>query len=311
MTSSTPDRLSSDNLYHFKKDVSILSAILEKGFRHNLLEEAIPYKNAKQQNFMVCFCDIRFEESDLHRLCYGQNGIVLTKEWGIRLGVTPVRYIHQNSVGGSDAYISLKNGIRKIRASSADDTDTATVQYLIFALLRQRNRLRAATIEASIAIDASLQGDIDTIEDELLGVMNDLRLRPEGKTFLAAVKSVYIRVNELHNELERRDAFQRIYQADYGPFKNKVLYDEREWRSIKNISNLDLASTPSLLGTAMSQGYLPESYNLTFTDHDIVAMIAEGNTEKQTICDAISSNKTMLSSISLAKVFTVAEYTGV
>jgi hypothetical protein len=311
MTPSTADRLSSDNLYHFKKDVSILEAILEKGFRHNLLQEAIPYKNAEQQNFMVCFCDIRFQESDLHRRCYGQNGIVLTKDWGIRVGVTPVRYIHQNSVGGSDAYISMKNAIRTIRAGSADHTDTATVQYLIFALLRQRNRLRAATIEASIAIDASLPGEIDAIENELRSVINNLRLTPAGKTFLAAVKSVYIRVNELHNELERRDAFQRIYQANYGSFKNKVLYDEREWRSIKNISNLDLERAPTLLATTMSQGYLPESYNLTFTDDDVVAIIAQGDTEKQKICNAISSNKTMLSFESLPKVFTVAEYPGV
>jgi hypothetical protein len=42
MTSNTVDRLSSDSLYHFKKDVSILEAILEKGFRHNLLQEEIP-----------------------------------------------------------------------------------------------------------------------------------------------------------------------------------------------------------------------------------------------------------------------------
>jgi hypothetical protein len=47
----TTDRLSSDNLYHFKSNVDVLNSILTYGFRHSLWSETIPYK--KNQNRII------------------------------------------------------------------------------------------------------------------------------------------------------------------------------------------------------------------------------------------------------------------
>jgi hypothetical protein len=50
--------LSSNYLYHYKKDVSVIKLILKKGFRYNIWEENAIFRESKQLNFMVCFCDI-------------------------------------------------------------------------------------------------------------------------------------------------------------------------------------------------------------------------------------------------------------
>lgn len=125
------DRLSSDNLYHFKSNVSVLKSILTYGFRHSLWPETIPYKKSEQNKFMVCFCDIRIEDANYHRQTYGHNAIVLTKEWGKKNGISPVRYIHENSPGILPNYIKSKNRFREIRENAGDHYDTVAMDYSI------------------------------------------------------------------------------------------------------------------------------------------------------------------------------------
>jgi uncharacterized protein (DUF433 family) len=75
-------RLSSDNLYHFtgrKDGFSTLKKIVKTGFRFGLQNEQVPHGIIIQQNFAVCFCDIRIDGARFHRKYYGNNALVLTK----------------------------------------------------------------------------------------------------------------------------------------------------------------------------------------------------------------------------------------
>jgi len=56
---------------------------------------------------MVCFCDLPLSLIRKHLDEYGQFGIGLDKQWGIRNGVTPVFYMQDQS----QIYISLSNRI--------------------------------------------------------------------------------------------------------------------------------------------------------------------------------------------------------
>lgn len=75
-------RLSSDNLYHFTQDSNTIIKILETGFRYSLCNESIPNKSIHKNIFNISFCDIKFEDSETHRKYYGDNAIVLSKDWG-------------------------------------------------------------------------------------------------------------------------------------------------------------------------------------------------------------------------------------
>lgn len=285
---STPDRLSSDNLYHFKKDPKVVESILTNGFRHNLLVEGIPYKNSKQQNFMVCFCDIRIEDAEFHRSVYGNNAFVLTKDWGRRMGISPMRYVHQNSPGVSQEYIQSKNRFREIVAATNAHPGDVVVDYTIFSLLMSRNLLTHDSLQDDVSANPSLSQTIQTEEDNYLSIRNTLegsgQLQHLDQFLAGILNSIYA----LHNELEHRDAFLRIYQEDFPPtgtpiVKDKILYDEREWRSVKFPAKAD-----NLKG--VTDKHLPPTYNLKFSDADLLAVLCQDQPTLNSLKDYIENN---------------------
>lgn len=112
MSTNFQNRLSSDSLYTYSSFENI-KLILENGLRHSLNTEKYPYKEFEHKNFIVSFCDILPTQVEYHRSIYGKYGIALSKEWGIRNGVTPVRYIHENSRGAQEKYTKLKRYLPK------------------------------------------------------------------------------------------------------------------------------------------------------------------------------------------------------
>lgn len=91
----------SDNLFHFTKSIEFLKGILLRGFypRHCLEDtrwlgvdlDFLAYP-------MVCFCDIPISRILEHTAFYGEYGLGLTRDWGLRNHLTPVIYAPQGSV---------------------------------------------------------------------------------------------------------------------------------------------------------------------------------------------------------------------
>lgn len=93
--------ISADYLFHFTKRFDNLVSILKEGFTpnyclenwrtldQNLLHIGIP---------MVCFCDIPELFIEPHKNKYGPYGIALKKSWGIEKRITPITYVHKDSV---------------------------------------------------------------------------------------------------------------------------------------------------------------------------------------------------------------------
>jgi len=306
MTEKTPV-LSSTHLFNFTKKFDILKIILQKGFRYTKWKETLPKSNFEQENYMVCFCDIPWIQNQEHRNCYGNNGIVLSKEWGIREGISPVRYINGTSVGMTDAYLQRKTFHREMLQQNNYDFAPILLGELIMEKYIANGRLNGVqSISAEIASNATFrtdfQADIDAIEKMETDIIN------------AGHKDVYENLNRyilslvetLYDELEHRDAFERNYKEDFyhkcsGLHPGKILYNEREWRSVKF---LDLEA----LKEQEAPDYLPESENLMFTDDDVVAILAEKEEYKEEIKDLVRQNKTLLSPTSESKVFFVDEY---
>lgn len=91
--------LSANTLIHFTKEKDSLKKILEENFKVFNCKEAVVL-GGKRNTIrvpMVSFCDIPLSEVKDHISKYGNYGIGMTKEWGVRKALNPVLYVAQNS----------------------------------------------------------------------------------------------------------------------------------------------------------------------------------------------------------------------
>lgn len=90
----------SDNLFHFTRSLDTLLSILQNGFYPKCCMEDIEWfdlPNDVQMAFpMCCFCDIPLSRLSEHTDYYGNYGVGLTKDWGIRNKLNPVVYTPPN-----------------------------------------------------------------------------------------------------------------------------------------------------------------------------------------------------------------------
>jgi hypothetical protein len=103
--------ISSDYLFHFTKRFENLVSILKEGFAPNYclenwltLDENLPHTGIP----MVCFCDIPEKFITPHKNKYGSYGIAMEKEWGVEQRITPITYVHKNSLNYNSLQTILK-----------------------------------------------------------------------------------------------------------------------------------------------------------------------------------------------------------
>lgn len=93
--------ISANTLFHFTRDFETLIKILQSKFlprlclEDSIMPRAIPLKLAVP---MVCFCDIPLSQVSEHTSKYGRYAIGIQKEWAMKQGVTPVLYVHEDSL---------------------------------------------------------------------------------------------------------------------------------------------------------------------------------------------------------------------
>jgi len=96
-------RLSPDSLFHFTPSLENLLGILDNTFYPRYCYEEFDLIDNDAQHFredatpMVCFCDIPLSQLMSHINTYGEYGLGMSKEWGIREGLNPVIYFNRNS----------------------------------------------------------------------------------------------------------------------------------------------------------------------------------------------------------------------
>ena len=307
------NRLSSNYLYHFKKDFHILKLILKNGFRYSMWEEKLPYKNISQQNFVVCFCDIKFEDSKAHRECYGNNSIVLTKDWGIKNSITPVSYIHHNSKAISSDYIKHKNAYRTARNEAKTHNDILQM-YLIYSILFDKENISEDRLEEALTNNPALLNSIKEIEDSYCDYYDNLKEKGLQKLFAEYLIALFQKIMELHHELEQRDSLLRIYKDNFkcptstSSVVNKVLYDEREWRAIKYLAEKNIEDDAKVYDEAVRNKCLPEKFNLKFSDKDVKWLIVETDANKNELIEFIEKENCLVNNKLKDCIYTVKEF---
>ncbi|WP_415775315.1 abortive infection system antitoxin AbiGi family protein [Shewanella oncorhynchi] len=97
--------LSAKSLFHFTPELEYLKSILSNGVSPRYCIEDIssfsplPGLDEVAQP-MACFCDITLSSIHHHISKYGYYGVGLSKDWGMKNNITPVKYLHKNSITG-------------------------------------------------------------------------------------------------------------------------------------------------------------------------------------------------------------------
>jgi len=106
-TSNTLENGESSNyFFHFTPELKHLISILNDNFKPFYCMEDLSYLNMPELRMegmafpVVCFCDIPLSRHREHRIKYGDYGIGLKKEWGIKEKnhLTSIAYSHKNSI---------------------------------------------------------------------------------------------------------------------------------------------------------------------------------------------------------------------
>ena len=130
--------ISANTLFHFTKDLNTIVSILETKFYPRLCLEdtVIPQFPFRLAIPMVCFCDIPLSQIADHTSKYGNYAIGIKKDWAIKQSVTPVLYVHENSLI-SNTIISEMRELGK-KKSAEEDITTKVMKYIDTICLMKR-----------------------------------------------------------------------------------------------------------------------------------------------------------------------------
>ena len=152
---------------------------------------------------MVCFCDIPLGQIDQHVKTYGKYGLGMSKEWAMKNGITPVRYIHRGSPEMNDDFANV---VKKALNEALKEGKTFSEKY-------------AEIISKGI--------DVET----------DFTNIPERtKNLLVCLDEIATQYNEFFDK--NFSPYLKVYEGDRSKKKNIVrFYNEREWRSVRFEAN--------------------------------------------------------------------------
>jgi hypothetical protein len=108
--------ISSNSLIHFTSDLASLQGILEHNFKLFFCKESVILQDGITSAFipMVSFCDIPLSQIVEHIEKYGNYGIGLTKEWGVKNGLNPVLYMSEGSMLSVEFKNSYNTSLKKL-----------------------------------------------------------------------------------------------------------------------------------------------------------------------------------------------------
>jgi len=103
---------SADELFHFTKEYRSIISIMNNKFKPFFCIEDLSFMYKKDKNMtlalpIVCFCDIPLERISIHKKKYGNYGIGLTKEWGMKNSLNIVNYSFPESYKSSSYRILI------------------------------------------------------------------------------------------------------------------------------------------------------------------------------------------------------------
>ena len=120
------EKESADYLFHYTSGIDHLASIMNNYFMPFYCMESIEYLNLPESNIegmaypLVCFCDLPLSRQKKHKGKFGEYGIGMNKEWGIKNLLTPVIYSHPRSITSVSLNILINIG-ESVKKNLPDD----------------------------------------------------------------------------------------------------------------------------------------------------------------------------------------------
>lgn len=97
-SSNNYNPLSANTLFQFTRSMDNIIGILKSGFKPKYcLEDLSMFGLDEVAIPMTCFCDIPLSQIRNHIRTYGRYAIGLSKDWGMRNGISPIMYTYLSS----------------------------------------------------------------------------------------------------------------------------------------------------------------------------------------------------------------------
>lgn len=129
-----PNLPKSSTLFHFTRSLDNLKGLLSKGFQPRYCLEDTRFLGIKFTAYpMVCFCDIPISRIGDHTSFYGNYGIGMTRDWGVRNGLNPLLYV--TTTGPVPNFL---NYVTENYGSENEDADQNIIEHFqaILALVK-------------------------------------------------------------------------------------------------------------------------------------------------------------------------------
>jgi hypothetical protein len=204
---------------------------------------------------------------------------------------------------------------RSARNAVDNRPDKMLLMYLMHCILRDSGDLAQGDLQTTVTLDASTRAKAQAAQQRIKRALTEVETMKVNAEVTCLLELLMNQLHQLHNELEKRDAHMRAYKEDFTSpatgqsIKDKVLYDEREWRSVRFLDLSDVLSQPETYAEAVKNGHLPSEYNLKFGDNDVHAILAEDEAAQEGLKRLIESGETLLSPAMSGKVFLAADFT--
>ena len=247
--------ISSNCLFHFTPKKEYLLNILEQTFIPRYSLENVRLSDSRMDGIfeagipMVCFCDISLSQINNHIKTYGNYGIGMTKEWGIKNKLNPIIYTNPDSNIATSIF-KLAKDVYKALDENCNETSKAicdeymnTLNFLkpymgdfkrgekIYKDVRFYDE-REWRFVPKILIDSEYESTISKEEfsdSEFLqnenNKMRDFRLKFEPKD----IKYIFVKnENEIHQMVKKlRNIKQRFSPKEIDILTSKILTTEQ------------------------------------------------------------------------------------
>lgn len=270
-------QISSNSLYHFTEKRDVVKNILrDSKMSGSYCREQIVYSDTNDNDIivpMISFCDIPLETYiQLQVPSYGNFGIGLTKDWGVRNKLNPVLYLDTNSTIAE-----------KFRSSDVGIADLSE------GVFNQSLKLQKEIHELENQVKDKL-GLLPDKQYDAFDLLDSNGLIPQFQKENSALKA-RIETLKNHNTIPKLFLhlleFIKPYQGDLvrgdNVTKDYRYYDEMEWRYVPDRNTLDpkiqIGSIEIFKEWREQSDEKPLVFSLDFEFNDIDEIVVENDSD--------------------------------
>ena len=233
--------ISSNSLFHFTPEFKYLIDIFKRGFQPRYCQENIKLNDHRSfRGFntgvpMTCFCDISLSQISNHIQTYGNYGIGMKKEWGIKNRLNPIIYLNKNSFVSDPLSIIGENGL-KLNDFKNGDVRKIGEEIILGCI---------SLLMYSKPYSGDFTHNGKTNKDVKFYNEREWRYIPIGGEKSAPFRTLSEKQMDNNKELQIENEMLKSYQLHFNPNDVKYIFVKEESEIHKIVSDLRKIKSPN------------------------------------------------------------------